>query len=202
VLTLASACNGATGPAGQSGFSPNAMQVAADRPDANSVYQPLGPADSWSYICNHQFHIVDQIIGTLHLNKRLVYVFSLQIPNSPTKSVRVEQLLANDSSGNTWIYGYLVHHKVHTITPTKIVVTHPVLNAHYDYPGPLHGKIARVFVGFEYTNPTPLGTFWVAPYFESGGTHNYGYSKGRGVMEEDHGPNYEFDCLIEKYVLH
>ncbi len=166
------------------------------------MYQPLGSADSWTYTCNHQFTIVDRVIGTLHLSKRLVYVFSLQIPSSPKKSVYVDQLLANDSSGNTWIYGYLTHHRAHAVTPAKIVARNPVLNAHYDYPAPAHGKISRIFVGFEYTNPTPLGTFWVAPYFESGGTHNYGYSKGRGVMEEDHGPNYRYDCLIEKYVLH
>lgn len=170
--------------------------------DAVKAYQPLGPGDSWTYICDSQFHIVDHVIGTLHLDKRLVYVFSLQIPSSPTKSVYVDQLLANDSGANTWIYGYYMHHKVKVIRPAKIVVQHPVLNAHYDYPGPLRGTISRIFVGFEYTNRTPLGTFWVAPYFESGATHNYGYSQGRGVMEEDHGPNYQYDCLIEKYVLH
>jgi len=170
--------------------------------NAVKAYQPLGPGDSWTYVCNKQFQIVDHVIGTLHVNKRLVYVFSLQIPSSPTKSVYVDQLLANDSGANTWIYGYYIHHKVKTVTPTKIVVQHPVLHAHYDYPAPVRGTISRVFVGFEYTNKTPLGTFWVAPYFESGNTHNYGYSQGRGVMEEDHGPNYQYDCLIEKYVLH
>jgi hypothetical protein len=41
----------------------------------------------------------------------------------------------------------------------------------------------------------------VAAYFESQATHNYGYSLGLGVMEEDHGPQYKYDCLIEKYVL-
>ncbi|MBV8373838.1 MAG: hypothetical protein JOY69_11310, partial [Candidatus Eremiobacteraeota bacterium] len=165
-------------------------------------YQPLAVGDSWKYVCNHQFTIVDQVIGTQHVGKRLVYIMSLQIPSSPTKSAFVRQLLANDSSGNTWIYGYMIHHKVKAVTPAKIVVTNPVLNAHYDYPSPTKGTISRVFVGFEYTNKTPLGTFWVAPYFDSGGTHNYGYNLGRGVMEEDHGPKYEFDCLIEKYVLH
>jgi hypothetical protein len=202
LLTLTAACNAAVAPSNPSGYAAGPAQPAMMQPDAKAVYQPLAPGNSWTYICNQSFTIVDQVIGTQHIGKRLVYVFSLQIPSSPTKSVHVKQLLANDSSGNTWIYGYVIHHKIKTVTPTKIVVTKPVLDAHYDYPAPTHGKVSRVFVGFEYTNKTPLGTFWVAPYFESGGTHNYGYSKGRGVMEEDHGPNYEFDCLIEKYMLH
>jgi hypothetical protein len=197
VLTCA-ACGGSAWPNG--GFEPPSRPAITR--GASGTYQPLGPKDSWTYICNNQFHIVDRVIGTLRVNQRLVYVLSLQIPSSPTKSVYVDQLLANDSGGNTWIYGYYIHHKVHPVTATKIVVQKPVLHAHYDYPAPAGGKISRVFMGFEYTNKTPLGTFWVAPYFESGGTHNYGYSKGRGVMEEDHGPNYQYDCLIEKYVLH
>jgi len=185
-IALASAgCGGAGLP---NGAFAAPSQTAVER-GAAGVYQPLGPKDAWTYICNNQFHIVDRVIGTLHVNKRLVYVFSLQVPSSPMKSVYVDQLLANDSGENTWIYGYYMHHKVHTVTSAKIAVQKPVLHAHYDYPAPVRGKISRVFMGFEYTNKTPLGTFWVAPYFESGGTHNYGYSKGRGVMEEDHGPN-------------
>lgn len=31
--------------------------------------------------------------------------------------------------------------------------------------------------------------------------HDYGYAKGVGIAEEDHGPNFEVDCLIEKLVL-
>jgi hypothetical protein len=201
LLSLSAACGGPGTAVNPSGAVSNATHPAMASPDATKVYQPLAAGNSWTYICNHQFTIVDQVIGTQHVNGRLVYVFSLQIPSSPTKSVHVKQLLANDPGGNTWIYGYVIHHKIHLVMPTKIVVPDPMLHAHYDYPAPAHGKISRVFVGFEYTNPTPLGTFWVAPYFESGGTHNYGYSKGRGVMEEDHGPNYKYDCLIEKYVL-
>jgi hypothetical protein len=131
-----------------------------------------------------------------------VYALSLQIPSSPTKSTQVVQLLANAANGSTWIYGYLIAGKVHATKPAEIVAATPVLNKQYDYPAPTHGTVSRVFKGFEWTNRTPLGVFWVAPYFESGGTHNYGYSLGRGVMEEDHGPNYKYDCLIEKLVIH
>ena len=111
------------------------------------------------------------------------------------------QLLENDARGNTWIYGYLLHGNILAVKPAEIVAAKPVLNKQYDYPSVNHGEISRIFVGFENTNKTPLGTFWVAPYFESAGRHNYGYSLGRGVMEEDHGPNFKYDCLIDKFVL-
>ncbi|MBV8531612.1 MAG: hypothetical protein JO104_09865 [Candidatus Eremiobacteraeota bacterium] len=165
------------------------------------VYQPLAVGNFWKYICNQKFTIVDRVVGSHRLDDRTVYSLSLQIPSSPTKSTIEIQLLANDAHGNTWIYGYVVKGKIKHVTPTEIVAASPVLDRHYDYPAPTHGKISRIFKGFEYTNRTPLGIFWVAPYFESGGTHNYGYNLGRGVMEEDHGPNYKYDCLIEKYVV-
>ena len=183
--------------------SPTIPDAPANAERATSDdYQPLAIGDSWTFVCNHQFDIVDHVPATAHIGKRLVYELSLQIPSSPTKSVTVVQLLANDSSGSTWIYGYLLGGKVRAVKPTRIVAHAPVLNRHYDYPGPTRGTIERIFKGFEYTNHTPLGVFWVAPYFESASTHNYGYSLGRGVMEEDHGPNFRYDCLIKKYVLH
>lgn len=171
-------------------------------PGAAKVYQPLAVGDYWSYICNNQFKIEDRVLKKYALGKRVVYALSLQIPSSPSKSAKVVQLLANDVHGNDWIFGYLINGKVRQVKPTEIVSVAPVLNKHYDYPSPKGGTISRVFVAFENTNPTPLGTFWVAAYFDGGGTHNYGYSLGRGVMEEDHGPHYKYDCLIEKYVLH
>lgn len=116
--------------------------------------------------------------------------------------MREIQLLDNDSTGTTRIYGYLEHGKVRQVPAKSIVVPSPKLGARYDYVGPNGKPVTRVFVGFENTNPTPLGTFWVAPYFESGGTHNYGYTLGKGIMEEDHGPHYQYDCLIEHIVLH
>lgn len=178
-----------------------APQQAPAATAAQRVYQPLAVGDSWRYICNHQFSIRNAVIGTARLGKTLTYEFSIQIPSSPAKSVKVVQLLANDRTGATRIYGYRLAGKVHAVRPTAIVVPSPVLNRHYNYPGQHGGTIGRVFVGFENTNPTPLGTFRVAPYFESNATHNYGYTLGRGIMEEDHGPNYKYDCLIDHVVV-
>jgi hypothetical protein len=171
------------------------------RPNATKVYQPLATGNYWKYICNKTFTIEDHVVGTYRLSKRAVYALSLQIPSSPTKSIVEVQLLANDAKGNTWIYGYVIHGKIHAVKPAEIVAAKPDPYSYYNYPGPVHGKVTRLFLHFESTNKTPLGVFWVAPYFESNRTHNYGYSLGRGVMEEDHGPQYKYDCLIEKYVL-
>jgi hypothetical protein len=186
------------------GLTPASNSVPAARvakPSVAVAYQPLATSDYWKYICNGTFTIVDRVIGKYRVNNHLVYALSLQIPSTPKKSVDVIELLANDAKGNTWIYGYLEHGKIHPVKPAEIVSAHPVKNKHYDYPAPAHGKISRIFIGFENTNRTPLGVFWVAAYFESQATHNYGYSLGLGVMEEDHGPQYKYDCLIEKYVL-
>ncbi len=168
---------------------------------ARHVYQPLATGNFWKYVCNHQFTIRNAVVGTVHVGKTLTYEFSIQVPSSPTKSVKVVQLLANDLKGTTRIYGYLLSGKVRAVKPAAIVVPSPLLNHHYDYSGPHGHTVSRVFVGFENTNPTPLGTFRVAPYFESNATHNYGYTLGRGIMEEDHGPNYRYDCLIDQVVL-
>lgn len=196
-LTLVASC----GRAIPSNVPAVAAPSEAVRSALAKVYQPLAVGDSWKFICNNQFHIVDRVVGTHVIGKTTTYALSLQIPSSPQKSIYVVQLLANDVRGNTWIYGYVIHHAIKTVTRTEIVAEKPVLNRHYDYPGPAHRTISRIFKGFEDTNRTPLGVFWVAPYFESGGTHNYGYNLGRGVMEEDHGPNFKYDCLIEKYVV-
>lgn len=189
-----SACGAGTSPPIHGPAFPEATATR----NLSGVYQPLAVGDSWTYVCNHRFEIVNRVLGKVSVRGRALYEFSLQIPSSPTKSIREVQLLGNDSSGNTWIHGYLSGGKVKTIKAAKIVSVNPVLHAHYDYTGPMGRRVTRVFVGFEYTNPTPLGTFWVAPYFESNATHNYGYALGKGIMEEDHGPNYKYDCLIEK----
>ncbi len=189
---------------GASGMNYNVPRLPVTfSPDrfAPKVYQPLAVGDSWTYTCNASFKIVDRVIGSYKVNRHTVYALSLQIPDSPKKSVDVIELLANDSKGNTWIHGYVIHGKMKLVRDTKIVSINPVNGRHYDFPSPKGGTISRIFVGFEYTHKTKLGTFWVAPYFESGGTHNYGYNLGRGVMEQDHGPNYKYDCLIDKFVL-
>lgn len=181
------------------------------------LYQPLALKDTWKYVCrdikgggengNHPFDLQNSVVGeTIAAGKR-VYEFSLavpQVPSKPLRVVRITQLLANDRAGNVRIYGYLVHGKVVRIVPTVFVTAHPPGETHkaFNYRGP-HGKIIdRVFFGLEQSNKTKFGTFEVAPYFESRSTHDYGYAKGWGIVEEDHGPNYEVDCLITAIKLH
>jgi hypothetical protein len=195
-----SACAPPSMPALNGAKLPSPSQAA--QPNASKLYQPLAKGNYWKYICNSQFTIEDRVIGTYKLAGRTVYALSLQIPSSPKVSTHVVQLLANDARGNTWIYGYLLQGKVHAVKPAEIVAASPVKGKHYNYPAPKSGSVSRIFKLFENTNRTPLGVFWVAAYFESSNTHNYGYSLGRGVMEQDHGPAYRYDCLIEKYVLH
>jgi len=189
-------------PRGVTPNGPGTAHFGLVTPTAAKVYQPLAKGDSWTYICNTQFTIEDRVVGTYTLAGRTVYALSLQIPSSPKASTKIVQLLSNDAHGNTRIYGYLVNGKIHKVTPAEIVAGSPVKGKHYNYPGEKGGTISRLFKLFEDTNPTPLGIFWVAAYFESNNTHNYGYSLGRGVMEQDHGPAYRYDCLIKKYVLH
>ncbi|MGA8576511.1 MAG: hypothetical protein WB609_12620 [Candidatus Cybelea sp.] len=193
------ACNSAVTPAGT--VTNARVESRAASRAAMHVYQPLAAGDFWTYTCNNFFKIEDRVVGKYDVGKHATFALSVQIPSSPTKSTKVVELLANDVHGNTWIYGYLVAGKVHAVTAREIVAASPVKGKHYNYPAPKGGAIERIFKEFEATNKTPLGTFWVAAYFESNATHNYGYSLGRGVMEQDHGPNYHYDCLIEKYVL-
>jgi len=198
VLSCA-ACNSAVAPA-RTVTNVSAASKTISRA-ATSVYQPLAAGDFWTYTCNNLFKIEDRVVGKYDVGKHATFALSLQIPSSPTKSTKIVELLANDVHGNTWIYGYLVAGKVHPVTAHEVVAASPVKGKHYNYPSPKGSTVERIFKEFEATNKTPLGTFWVAAYFESNATHNYGYSLGRGVMEEDHGPNYRYDCLIEKYVL-
>jgi hypothetical protein len=175
---------------------------------ASGFYQPLAFGDHWSYVCHNTanpsaptFDIANAVVGKTKIAGRTVYEFSIQIPSSPTASTKVTQLLADDAQGNTRIYGYLIHGKIKTIPAAVIVATGPRKNAYYDYRGPTGARIVRQFLGFESSNPTPLGTFQVAPYFESDRTHNYGYALKTGIVEEDHGPAYLYDCLIDHVVL-
>lgn len=189
------------GACGNGGLGAPQLTQASRNAAAMKVYQPLAVGDFWRYTCNHLFTIEDRVVGKYAVGKHTTFALSVQIPSSPTKSKTVVQLLADDVHGNTWIHGYLIGGKVHPVTPHEIVAAKPIKSKHYDYPGPSGGTVSRIFKEFEDTNPTPLGVFWVAAYFESNATHNYGYSLGRGVMEQDHGPAYKYDCLIEKYVL-
>ena len=177
-----------------------AQAVQGSSVAAAKVYQPLAVGDYWTYTCNNEFTISDRVTKKVPVGKRTTFAFSLQIPSSPTKSTTQVQLLANDAHGNTWIYGYLKKGVVSKIKPAEIVAASPKAGKHYNYVGPKGHTVSRLFKEFEDTNPTPLGVFWVAAYFESNDTHNYGYSLGRGDMEQDHGPAYKYDCLIEKYL--
>jgi hypothetical protein len=172
-----------------------------------TVFQPLAVGDSWTYACQlrstggDKFTIENRVVGTVRSQGRTLYEFSLQIPSSPTKSVQQIQLLTNDAKGNAWLHGYLVAGKVRLVRKALFVPRAPVVNTSYNYPGPEGGIVSRIFEAFTVTNPTPLGTFTVAVFYETGATHNYGYHVGTGIMEEDHGPNFQYDCLIEKYVV-
>ncbi len=107
-------------------------------------------------------------------------------------------MLANDAKGNTSIYGYLVNGTAQPIAAAVLVAANPGLKGTaYDYAAPDGTTITRIYEGMEQSNPTKLGTFTVAPYFESNSTHNYGYALGTGIVEEDHGPNFQYDCLIQ-----
>lgn len=185
--------------------------------DAQSFYQPLALHDSWRYQCrdikhegennNQPFVIKNAVIGETTLGKTPVYKFSLQVPQVPSKPLKIDtivQLLANDSSGNVRIYGYLIGGKVVRIPATVFVTAHPPREQHksFDYRGPDGKTITRIFYGLEQSNPTKYGVFEVAPYFESSNTHDYGYAKAWGIVEEDHGPNYEVDCLLNGITRH
>lgn len=212
LLPLAlSACGDAKYPISQS--------VVAYASDAHrsDFYQPLAEKDRWKYVCrdikgrgengNHPFEVENEVVGKTIAGGKALYEFSIAIPQVPSKPFRVDkliELLANDQSGNVRIYGYLIHGKVVRIAPTMFVTAHPPGETHkaFNYRGP-HGKIIdRIFFGLEQSNKTKFGTFEVAPYFESHSTHDYGYAKGWGIVEEDHGPNYEVDCLITAIKLH
>ncbi|HUY40799.1 MAG TPA: hypothetical protein VMV82_04445 [Candidatus Dormibacteraeota bacterium] len=202
LCALLAACGGGGGGGGTPGPNPS--------PPAPAYYQPLAVGDTWTYTCHNthnpaeqQYAIQNSVLGTTTVGGQTVYEFSIQIPSSPTQSTTVIQLLANDAQRNTSIYGYLVGGTPQTIAPTIIVAANPgPTGTAYDYTGQNASTIDRIFEGIESSNPTPLGTFTVAPYFESSSTHNYGYALGTGIVEEDHGPSFEYDCLVTSIVLH
>lgn len=186
-------------------------------PARSTFYQPLAEKDTWKYVCrdikgggenhNQPFDIENKVVGETTAGGKAVYEFSLAVPQVPSKPLRVEtviQLLANDRAGSVRIYGYLIHGKIVRVPATIFVTAHPPGEMHkaFDYHGPKGKIIDRIFFGLEQSNKTKYGTFEVAPYFESHSTHDYGYARGWGIVEEDHGPNYEVDCLIDAISLH
>ena len=210
-LAVLAACGGGGGggtPPANPTSTPTSTPTAA--PTQPQYYQPLASGDSWTYDCHNtqnlsepHYTIQNTILGTATVAGQSVYEFSMQIPSSPTQSTTIVELLANDGQQNTSIYGYLVNGTPAAIAPTVIVAASPgPKGTAYNYTAQNGSSIDRIFEGVESSNPTQLGTFTVAPYFESGGTHNYGYALGTGIVEEDHGPNYLYDCLITAATLH
>ncbi len=205
-------CGWSGAPAGVSG-GPPALLANIPR---SGLYQPLAVGDSWKYTCKDikgggenngkPFTIYDKVLGKITVGTAQYYEFSLQVPQVPSKPLKVDtqvMLLANDPHGNLWIHGYLVKGVVHRINSAVIVSeATPPKGAKFGYTGPNGQHVSRIFYGIEQTNPTPLGVFTVADYEESANTHDYGYAKGTGIAEEDHGPNFEVDCLIEAVTLH
>jgi hypothetical protein len=179
-------------------------------------YQPLAIGDSWKYTCRdvkgggenngNPFPLYHKVLGSTQVGTQRVYDFSLQVPQVPSRPLKIDteiMLLNNDTHGNLWLYGYLVRGSVHKVHAAEIVsAATPRKGAKFDYTGPNAKTISRIFCCIEETNKTPLGIFTVADYEESANTHDYGYAKGTGIAEEDHGPNYEVDCLIEAVTLH
>ena len=178
---------------------------------AGGLYQPLATGDRWTYSCRDvkgggenggkPFAIVNRVLAPVTVNRRRLYEFSLQIPQVPSTPLKIlteVMLLRNDSAGNVWIYGYLKGKTIRRVATAKILDgASPPRYTSFDYTGPTGRRVSRFFYGVESSNPTPLGIFTVADYEESGATHDYGYARGKGIVEEDHGPNFEVDCLVE-----
>lgn len=199
-----------------SGHSTLPLAAAQTQPAVWHVYQPLAAGDAWKYTCRDikgggenggkPFTIYHKVLGTVTVAGHKYSEFSLQIPQVPSRPLKVntEVMLLNDApQGDLWIHGYMIHGKVHQIKSARIVSNAtPQKGAKFSYMGPTGKLINRFFFGIVQTNPTPLGVFTVADYEESNATHDYGYAKGFGIAEEDHGPNFEVDCLVEAVTLH
>lgn len=182
------------------------------RPSA--LFQPLAKGDSWTYSCRdikgggenggNPFSFTDRVLRYVTARGQRLSEFELHVPVVPSKPLKIVtevMLLANNQRGDLWIYGYVLHGKLVLKKPTKIVsAVNPPKGATFNYPGPFGKPVSRFFYGYIPTNPTPLGTFTVADYEESSATNDYGYAHGKGIMEEDHGPNFEVDCLIQHVV--
>ena len=177
-------------------------------------FQPLTIGNAWVYSCRdikgggenngNPFTFTDRVLRRITVAHRQLIEFELHVPIVPSKPLKVVtelMLLANNKNGDLWIYGYILHGKPALVKPAEIVsAAIPSRGKLFNYPGPGGKRVQRFFFGYIPTNPTPLGTFTVADYEESNATNDYGYAYGKGIMEEDHGPNFEVDCLIQKIV--
>jgi hypothetical protein len=182
---------------------------------STGLYQPMAVGARWKYTCRdikgggenggNPFTIEDKVIGATTVGNVKVFEYARQapqVPSAPLKIVTTVMLLGNEAHGDLWIYGYRKGNTIFKVRPTRIISdATPRQGTKFNYPGPTGKIVPRFFFGIVPTNPTPLGTFTVADYEESGNTHDYGYARGMGVAEEDHGPNFEVDCLIESFHL-
>lgn len=163
-------------------------------PQKTQAYLPLAVGDTWSYDCGGGVTITDSVTQTETVSGQQTFALQLQFPNAATQTF----LLANDSNGNTTFYGYLANGSVAPVTPTLYISANPTTNESFNYPAENGGTVDRVFVNFENTNPTPLGTFAVASYNDNGKQDIWGYAQGKGIMEQDHG---SFDCKITAFTV-
>jgi len=198
---------------GGGGSSPNPLPSGTPTPVPTATgtpppFQPLAVGDQWTYACGLRgqpstFTIQNSIGGTTTVNGQTAYEFALQIPSSPTQIATTTMLLANDAQNNLTIYGYLVNGQIQAVKPTIIAGSNPQDGQDYSYPAPDGSIVSRTFEKFTSTNPTPYGGVYprVAVYYETNATHNYGYDAGLGIAEEDHGPNFQYDCLLSALVL-
>ncbi len=196
-----------------------APPTATPAPTATPLqdYLPLAVGNTWSYTCTFRnppmpgsFPKTSSVTGTQMVNGVQTYVFALQIVSSPSQFTTWNMLLANDAKGDLMLYGYLVNGSVQAITPTVIVAANGTPGKQYTgyyYPAPDGSAVHRYFYGNELTNPTPLGTFHVAAYFENNGswdTRGYGYTLGQGITEDSQAPDNpeQYDCLVNAIQLH
>ena len=194
-IVLLAACGGGGGGGGTSGGPPPGPTPT---PSPAAVYLPLAVGNTWAYDCGGGVTKTNTVTQAVVAGGRTTFAYAEQIP-SPSGTTTQTLLLANDASGNTTLYGYLVNGSAQAVSPTLLIAASPAVNQHFDYPAPDGSIVSRYFRAFDHTNPTKLGTFAVAVYYESNGQHNYGYTLGTGVTEEDQAP---YDCTITSYTLH
>jgi hypothetical protein len=181
-------------------------------------FLPLKSGEVWTYGCvlgtpapsASIFPKVNQILGMTTVNGTLTYEYELQIPTSPTQSTTQIQLLANDTHGDTVLYGYMSSPSsspAPIASPTVVVAERPGADlTTYDYEAENGATVLRIFCCTGQTHRTVFGVFNVDEYFEgshvvSESTDGYGYAAGLGSVEEDHNfndpdPAKRVDCLI------
>ena len=194
------------------GPSPSSGPAASPKP-----FLPLALGDTWTYACYlgpspgpSTFPKTNAVVGTATVNGTTTYEYQLQTPISPTQSTTQIQLLANDTAGNTILYGYAASPGASPsplVSPTVIIAQAPGPDGTtYDYPAQNGGTVQRVFCCTENSRPTIFGTYTVDAYFEGSNvllntSSGYGYAVGVGSVDEaynltDPDQNKRIECLI------